>query len=57
MSDDSFGHDFVWYEWSFVAPEDLPREDLDVKRDAFEPSRTRQSPWVQERSDVWHKRR
>lgn len=30
MADDGFDTDFVWYEWSFVSPEQVPTDDLQV---------------------------
>lgn len=33
MSDETFDNNFVWYEWGFVSPQDLPEQDL---RDALE---------------------
>ncbi len=57
MADENFGQDFMWYEWGFVAPEDFPRDDLDVATDSGEFGRTVGSTvppsYVQERSDVW----
>jgi hypothetical protein len=45
MADDRFtpfNNEFTWYEWSFVAPDHLPDDDLRVEeeRDAQHPS-----PW------------
>ena len=39
MAEDSFGQNFVWHEWSFVAPEDLGADeaDRDERNDAAEP--------------------
>jgi hypothetical protein len=31
MDDQTFEQDFVWYEWSFVSPEDVPCDDLKVR--------------------------
>jgi hypothetical protein len=30
MSDESFSENFMWYEWGFVAPEDLRAEDANA---------------------------
>ena len=30
MNDDRFDQNFVWYEWSFVSPGDVPGDDLRV---------------------------
>jgi hypothetical protein len=30
MSDESFSDNFMWYEWGFVAPEDLRAEDANA---------------------------
>lgn len=30
MADDGFDTNFVWYEWSFVSPEHVPTDDLQV---------------------------
>lgn len=30
MADDGFDTTFVWYEWSFVSPEHIPTDDLQV---------------------------
>jgi len=57
MSDEGFGNDFMWYEWGFVAPEDLPREDLEVIDDSTEFRYRSQPSCVQEPSDVWYKHR
>ena len=53
MSDETFCQDFMWYEWSFIAPEDLPSNDLEVTGDTFDAAGAPQPPRVQEQSDVW----
>jgi hypothetical protein len=30
VSDSKFDENFVWYEWSFVSPEEVPHDDLDA---------------------------
>jgi hypothetical protein len=30
MNEDQFDQSFVWYEWSFVSPDDVPSDDLQV---------------------------
>lgn len=52
MNDESFGQDFMWYEWGFVAPSDFPRDDGDATKEAGD----RAVPThvaVHESSDVW----
>ena len=34
MNEDRFDQNFVWYEWSFVSPADMPHDDLRVPSDA-----------------------
>lgn len=53
MADDGFDTNFVWYEWSFVSPEHMPTDDLQVPRSANSPEPARQReladedrPWM-----------
>jgi len=32
MGNETFDENFVWYEWSFVPPRDLPDEEPDFSR-------------------------
>jgi len=32
MNEKGFGENFVWYEWSFVSPDDFPSADSDRER-------------------------
>jgi hypothetical protein len=34
MNEDRFDQSFVWYEWSFVSPGDVPKDDLQVTSSA-----------------------
>lgn len=36
MNETAFAENFVWYEWSFVRPEDLPEDDRDLRKAASE---------------------
>ncbi|HEX6508880.1 MAG TPA: hypothetical protein VF221_14730 [Chloroflexota bacterium] len=33
MKDEQFDQDFVWYEWGFVSPGEVPTDDLRVPED------------------------
>lgn len=43
MADDGFDTDFVWYEWSFVSPEQVPTDDLQVPASADSAGEARNS--------------
>ena len=34
MNDERFDQNFVWYEWGFVSPGEVPTDDLCVPGDA-----------------------
>lgn len=34
MNDERFDQNFVWYEWGFVSPGEVPMDDLRVPGDA-----------------------
>ena len=34
MNDERFDQNFVWYEWGFVSPGEVPTDDLRVPGDA-----------------------
>lgn len=53
MSDETFDGNFVWYEWSFVSPRDLPRDDTDgpAGREKLEAAPARESD-----ADRWNNR-
>ena len=34
MNDERFDQNFVWYEWGFVSPGEVPTDDLSVPGDA-----------------------
>jgi hypothetical protein len=33
MNDERFDQNFVWYEWGFVSPDEVPTDDLRVPGD------------------------
>jgi hypothetical protein len=53
MSDESFGQDFMWYEWGFVSPSDFPRDETDATRETQNGADTSTHVSVQEPNDVW----
>jgi hypothetical protein len=52
MYDDQFDQNFVWYEWSFVAPADVPTDDLNAQSARRGVSHTPAVPHAPGRSDV-----
>jgi hypothetical protein len=34
MNEDRFDQNFTWYEWSFVSPTEVPKDDLHVPSEA-----------------------
>ncbi len=54
MNDERFDENFVWYEWSFVSPAEMPTDDLRVPGDArFDGSAAYVAPNV--RNDEWQR--
>ena len=40
MSEDRFDQNFIWYEWSFVSPGDVPDDDLSVTTNRFDAAKS-----------------
>ena len=50
MNETGFNENFVWYEWSFVSPEDLPPDHGEAQRKDDAARRERQE---RARRDAW----
>jgi hypothetical protein len=53
MSDERFEQDFVWYEWGFVSPGEVPTDDLRVTGDEGQEAAAYRPPIVSD--DEWRR--
>lgn len=53
MADDGFDTNFVWYEWSFVSPEHVPTDDLQVPGTANSPAERARPPEFADEERPW----
>lgn len=54
MADESFGQNFMWYEWGFIAPEEFPQDEGDAATDARDLTLGPPPPYVPVPRDVWY---